>query len=314
MRNSPVASAVFMVHPTTFGYDDQTAQTNAFQNRPAETSATVAERAATEFEAATQQLRDHGIEVVVFRDQPEPSKPNAVFPNNWLSTWPDGRVFLYPMATQSRRVERSPQALQQLAQSFELGQIIDLSRAEDEGKYLESTGAIIFDHAHKLAYAALSPRCDAQLFTDHVQSLGYEPIAFRAADQSGVAVYHTNVLMGVQSTTAVVCAEAISDPAERARVIDSLERTGHQVAIISQTQMNRFCGNVIELQNDRGRRYLLLSQTAHEAFTPDQRLLLGQDKTLLPVAIPTIEAVGGGSARCMVAEVFLPRRVASAVG
>ncbi len=303
---SHIASAVLMVQPTTFGYDAETAKTNAFQHHPNSAAAAVTARAGAEFEGMVAKLRAAGITVVVFRDPANEPKPNAVFPNNWLSTWADGRIFLYPMATASRRVERTPAALSFLADHFKVTTTLDFSDAEQTGRYLEGTGALVFDHEHKLAYAALSPRCDEQLAREHIQSLGYQPVIFSAFDQAGTAIYHTNVVMAIQATTAVLCAEAITDKAERQRVIKSLGKTGHEVVTITPEQMNQFCGNVMELQNAAGERCLVLSQTAFDAFTSDQRATLSQDKTLLSVAIPTIETVGGGSARCMVAEIFLP--------
>ncbi len=304
------ALAVFMVHPTTFGFDEQTAKTNTFQQPLAGSAARLAARAETEFMAMVKQLRDHDIAVVAFEDAPLPPKPNAVFPNNWLTMWPDGRVFLYPMATESRRRERSQAALRQLAGQFELADVVDLSAAERQGRYLEGTGVLVFDHAHRITYASVSPRCDEALARQHIADLGYQPVIFHAY-ANGAAIYHTNVLMGVQTTTAVVCAEAITDAAERQRVLDMFERTGHEVVVITPAQMAQFCGNVMELQNRSGERFLLLSRAAYDGFTLEQRTQLSRDKTLLPVAIPTIETIGGGSARCMVAEIFLPPKKAA---
>jgi hypothetical protein len=308
MKHSHLASQVFMVYPASFGYDDQTAATNMFQHQPTVTRAAVTARAVAEYDAMVVALRAHGIGVVDFHDEPEPPKPNAVFPNNWLTSWPDGRVFLYPMATPSRRSERSPAALHELKRRFELGDVLDLSELEQQERYLEGTGVIVFDHVNRLGYAAVSPRCDATLAAEHIESLGYRPVIFHAADARGTAIYHTNVLMGIQTTTAVICAETIANLPERRRVVDSLEQTGRRVIAITQDQMGHFCGNVIELQNEAGEAFLVLSQTAYDNFTADQRAVLAADKTLLPVAIPTIEAVGGGSARCMIAEIFLPAK------
>lgn len=294
-----------MVQPVSFGFDDQTAQTNTFQNKLTIEANEVTQRALEEFDRFVGRLRQHDIEVTVFRDEPTPPKPNAVFPNNWLSMWPDGRLFLYPMATESRRTERSRMLLHDIAESYEVTELIDFSNEEDAGRYLESTGVMVFDHINKLVYGCLSPRCDGALFQDHAATLGYTPITFDAFANE-TAIYHTNVLMGVQTTTAVVCLEAITDPSQRGMVKRSLEKTGHEVVDITLEQMNRFCGNVLEVCNSHGDKFLVLSQTAYDAFTEEQRRILGKDKTLLPVAIPTIETIGGGSARCMIAEIFLP--------
>lgn len=306
MQKDYVASGVFMVRPTSFGFDEQTAQTNAFQHHLEASQVAITKKAIDEFDAYVQTLKSNGIDVVVFDDSPTPPKPNAVFPNNWLSTWRDGSVVLYPMATESRRRERTDTALDALRRSYAVQTVEDISDAELRGEYLEGTGAIVFDHRNKIAYACISARCDAGLFDRHVTELGYRPLAFCAYDQAGTAIYHTNVLMGVQRTTAVLCAEAITDAQERERVLSELQATGHDVVGITLEQMAHFCGNVIEIQNRQGEHFLLLSQTAYDAFTPDQRIQLSRDKTLLPIAIPTIETIGGGSARCMVAELFLP--------
>lgn len=297
-----------MVHPKNFGFNEQTAKTNAFQNRVNIKPEDLHRLANQEFNAMVGSLRDHGIHVTVFDDPDyKHHKPDAVFPNNWLSTWPDGRVFLYPMATESRRIERSFMALQKLAEDYKVTQIIDISKTEEYDAFLEGTGAMTFDHQNKIVYGCISPRCDKSLFISHALQLGYKPVIFHAYDKTGTAIYHTNVLMGIASTTAVICAEAIDDTAERAEVLETLAGTGHQVVEITQEQMTSFCGNVLELQNDHGDLFLAMSQTAFGAFTPEQRLTLGQDKTLLPFDIHTIETVGGGSVRCMLAEVFLPR-------
>ena len=296
---------VLMVQPISFGFDDQTAQTNTFQNKLDMAPREVTQRALREFDSYVNKLRRHDIDVIVFKDQPLPAKPNAVFPNNWLSTWADGKVFLYPMATESRRIERSEKLLHDLNESFGVEEIIDYSKQEMNDNFLESTGVMIFDHVHKIVYGCLSPRCNEQLFRDHAVELGYRPVCFRAY-ANGTAIYHTNVLMGVQSTTAVICLEAITDVVERQMVKESLEKTGHEVVDITLEQMSKFAGNVLEVQNTHGKKFLVLSQTAYDALTSAQREALSRDKTLLPMAIPTIETIGGGSARCMIAEIFLP--------
>jgi len=296
-----------MVRPTTFGFDEQSAETNSFQHKMSLTPQQVRAQANNEFDAEVAALRQAGIEVVVFTDTDGQPKPDAVFPNNWLSTWPDGHMYVYPMNTPSRRGERSQNALDLLKRHFIVNHITDLSKAEGQGAYLEGTGAIVFDHANKVAYGCISPRCDQNLFEIHARQLGYEPVAFHAYGPKGVPVYHTNVVMGVQHTTAVLCGESITNPQERQLVEDTLTKTGHQLIKITQAQMADFCGNVLELANSQGQHFLALSQTAYNSFTPQQRNMLSQDKTLLPMAIPTIETIGGGSIRCTLAELFLPQ-------
>lgn len=253
-------------------------------------------------------LRSKGVHVTVFEDTDALRKPDAVFPNNWFSAWPNGQVYLYPMATESRRTERSYMAIHALAQDFSITQVTDISGVEQHGFALESTGVIIFDHENKIAYGCISPRCDASLFVNHSLALGYQPILFHAYGADGTAIYHTNVLMGIQSTTAVICAEAITDEQERTHVVETLKNTGHDVVEITQDQLTSFCGNVLELRNDIGERFLAMSQTAYDNFTDEQRTRLGKDKQLLPFDVTTIETIGGGSVRCMLGEVFLPRK------
>lgn len=299
-------SSLLMVRPLTFGYDAETAKSNAFQHQSAMSTGEIRRKAGAEFEAAVKILRDNGIEVIVFDDPEAIDKPDAVFPNNWLSTWPDGHIYLYPMATESRRRERSKTALEQLKQSFTAQETIDISYSEANGHFLESTGVMIFDHIAKIVYGCRSIRCDEALFRNHAAILGYEPIIFDAFDTTGYPIYHTNVLMGVQTTTAVVCLDAIGDTAQKEVVIHQLTSTGHDIIDISHEQMKAFCGNVLEITNKNGERFLAMSQHAYDAFTIDQRQRLSRDKTLLPIAIPTIETIGGGSVRCMLAEIFLP--------
>jgi len=305
MPTSQSTRHLLMIRPNSFGYDAQTAVTNVFQHRPQSEAAAARARAQAEFDAYVGLLRSHGIEAIVFDDPPEPPKPNGVFPNNWLSTTPDGRIFLYPMATPSRRAERNPAVLAMLGQSFQVSAVRDLSDAESHDAFLESTGVMVFDHINAVVYACVSARCDEALLVAHAKELGYTPVIFRAYDQ-GLPVYHTNVMLGIQTTTAVICSAVISDKAERERVLSSLRATGRTIVDISAAQMEQYCGNVLEVQNHAGHRFLLLSASAYAAFTPSQLEVLGHDKALLPVALPTIEAIGGGSARCMVAEIFLP--------
>jgi hypothetical protein len=303
--NNQSAKAVLMVRPTSFGFDEQTAVSNAFQNKPTEAQDEILAHANDEFQQAVNTLSANGIEVLTFEDDITPPKPNAVFPNNWFSSWSDGQVFLYPMATESRRIERSDAVLDALKKYFKVSNVTDLSDSEKDRQYLESTGVMIFDHVNKIVYGCTSVRCDETLFKDHAEKLGYKPVLFHAYDENGVAIYHTNVLMGVQSNTAVVCLDAVTDETERKTLVMSLEETNHEVINITHAQMNAFCGNVLELQNQAGKHFLALSQTAYDNFAPKQREQLSRDKTLLPLSIPTIETIGGGSVRCMLGEIFL---------
>lgn len=308
MPISQSTSSLLMVRPHTFGFDRETAESNVFQHQSALPVSEIRQKAITEFELAVKQLRDRDMEVIVFDDPDPKDKPDAVFPNNWLSTWPSGKIFLYPMATESRRQERSDNALNLLEQNFDIKEVTDLSSSEARGQFLESTGVMIFDHIAKVVYGCRSIRCDETLFREHAHILGYEPIIFDAFDANGFPIYHTNVLMGVQTATAVVCLDAIRDARQRENLVSNLTSTGHDIIAISHEQMNAFCGNVLELTNRTGQRFLAMSQHAYDAFSPEQRKRLSKDKILLPLSIPTIETIGGGSVRCMLAEIFLPRR------
>jgi hypothetical protein len=304
------AFAVLMVKPSHFGYDHDTASSNSFQKLLDLPTDEITKQVEIEFNAVVDGLRRHGITVIVAEDNGITPKPSAVFPNNWISTWPDGKVFIYPMATASRRIERNKDFLKLLGQDFNVTEIIDLSDFETKGSYLESTGSIVFDHRHKIAYCCLSARSTPALFKEHVASLGYQPVSFQAHSR-GVAIYHTNVMMGIQSSTAVVCLSAIVDTDERTRVSELITTTGHQLVVINEAQLESYCGNVLELHNRQLERFLVMSQSAYDSFSNDQKASLERDKQLLPFAIPTIEALGGGSIRCMLTEIFLPLQVKS---
>lgn len=302
-----LARTVLLVRPASFGFNAETALTNHFQQTPAGLDApTAQQQALAEFDAAVGALRAAGVRVLVFEDTAAPPKPDAVFPNNWLTLHPDGRAILYPMCAPSRRPERRPDILAALARQFQLTEILDLSAHEAENRFLEGTGSIIFDHPHRLAYAALSPRTDAALLAQVCAHLGYRAVPFRAVDARGQAIYHTNVMMCLGPDFAVICLESLPDAAERAAVTAELTGTGHAVVDITLEQVARFAGNMLVVQPATGRPALVLSQSAHDALTPAQRQQLTRHCDLLPLRIPTIETLGGGSARCMLAEVLLP--------
>lgn len=303
------ARTVFLVRPARFGFNAETAASNHYQQAPAApVAATAAEQARQEFEAAVAALRRRGVRVLVFDDTAEPAKPDAVFPNNWLTLHADGRAVLYPMCAPSRRAERRPDIVAALAREFALREVLDFSAHEADNRFLEGTGSIVFDHARRVAYAALSPRTDAALLAEVAGQLGYRPVAFHATDAQGQAIYHTNVMMCLGPGFAVICLDSLTDAHERAAVQASLAEAGREVIAISQAQVARFAGNMLALQPATGRPVLAMSQSAYEALTPAQREQLEAYCELLPLAIPTIEALGGGSVRCMLAEVWLPER------
>ncbi|RSK43301.1 citrulline utilization hydrolase CtlX [Hymenobacter perfusus] len=308
-------TSVFMVRPTRFTFNTETAHSNHFQGFMAGLDdSAIQARAFEEFDAMVARLRGHGVQVLVFEDTAEPHTPDAVFPNNWGTFHPDGRALLYPMCAPNRRAERRPDILEVLGQQFSLREVVDLSSHEQQGRFLEGTGSIIFDHLHHVAYACLSARTEQTLFADVcTRLLGYRPVAFHAYDALRQEIYHTNVMMCVGTEFAVICLESITDTAERTAVVTSLTGTGHEIIAISLEQVARFAGNMLELRSAAGTTLLAMSQSAYDALTPAQRHVLGQYAELLPLAIPTIETIGGGSARCMLAEVFLPATAQAAV-
>ncbi|GAB3298160.1 arginine deiminase-related protein [Hymenobacter humi] len=304
------ASTVFMVRPARFSFNEETAVSNHFQQAIAGLQeAQVQARAFAEFDAAVASLRAHGVQVLVFDDTAAPAKPDAVFPNNWVSLHADGTAILYPLCAPNRRPERRRDIVAAFQAQFNVTEVLDLSAHEQEGRFLEGTGSIIFDHEHCVAYAGLSPRTDAGLLAEVAARLGYQPVAFRAQDAAGHAIYHTNVMMCVGAGFAVVSLESIADAAEQAAVVASLTATGHEIVDISLAQVAHFCGNMLTLQPTTGRELLVMSQSACTALTAAQKHTLERYCELLPLAITTIETIGGGSARCMLAEVFLPAAV-----
>lgn len=293
---------ILLVRPANFGFNEETRSSNAFQRKLLEDAGTVKQKAVAEFDGFALALRSHGVNVFVFDDPISPAKTDAVFPNNWVSFHSDGTVVLYPMLSPNRRHERRADIIESLREHFEITNVIDLSTYEGDGCFLEGTGSIVFDHANKIAYASLSPRTDRGLFIQLCEELKYSPITFTARDQDGSAIYHTNVMMCVGERFAVVCLESITDAYERSIISAKLGATGHEIIDIDFDQMNNFAGNLLAL----GDGLLVMSQSAFGSLTAKQKLTLEKYSELLPLAIPTIETVGGGSARCMIAEIFLP--------
>ncbi|QJX48051.1 amidinotransferase [Hymenobacter taeanensis] len=303
------ASTVFLVRPVRFSFNVETAASNHFQQAVSVGSeAEVQAKVQAEFDQVVATLRFRGVRVTVFDDTPEPHTPDSIFPNNWLTLHPDGRVLLYPMCAPNRRLERRPDILATLGQQFHISEVLDLSGPELAGQFLEGTGSMVFDHEHRVAYAAISPRTDPNLFRQVCTLLGYRPVLFHAFDERGLAIYHTNVMMCVSAGVAVVCLESIPDAAERAAVVAALSATGHHLVAISLRQVAHFAGNMLSLRGAQEQPLLALSQRAFEALTPEQRATLGHYCELLPLPIPTIETLGGGSIRCMLAEVYLPEK------
>jgi hypothetical protein len=292
--------SIFMVRPAAFGYNPQTALTNSFQSELAQASEEIQRKALAEFDAMVELLRAKGVEVHVFHDTPIPSKPDAIFPNNWISMHADGKLILYPMCTVNRRWERRADLVEEFKRKFPIKEVIDLSHYESEDRFLEGTGSIIFDHVHRVAYACLSPRTDRDLFVEVCRLLSYEPIYFHAVSENAQAIYHTNVMMAMGDKYVVICLDSIQDQQERKSVEEKLVQTHHEIISISLNQVNHFAGNMLQLITTSGNKILVMSQLAYQFLTPLQIDQLSKYVELVPIAIPTIETIGGGSVRCMV--------------
>ncbi|MFN0280074.1 MAG: citrulline utilization hydrolase CtlX [Pyrinomonadaceae bacterium] len=300
------ARNILLIRPQNFGYNSETAESNEFQNRSDADESAIKQMALAEFDGFAETLRSKGFGVFVFDDTDEPAKPDAVFPNNWVSFHVDGTVILYPMCAESRRSERRMDIVETLGKEFRVEKIIDLSHYENENRFLEGTGSIVFDHINKTAYACISARTDAELFAEVSQALGYEPVSFHAVDANGRAIYHTNVMMCIGPGFAVICLASIKDEEERSRVFEALRSGGSEIVEISFEQMNHFAGNMLAVSGENAKTFLVLSTRALASFAKEQITTLEKYCELLPVSIPTIEKYGGGGARCMMAEVFLP--------
>ncbi len=298
--------SILMVRPASFGYNEQTALSNAFQNKLNIESQRVRQLVLSEFDAFVDKLRYHGVVVMVIEDNPEAKNPDAIFPNNWISLHADGTVVLYPMCTPNRQSERRMDIIEKLKENHSVTRIVDLSFNEKENRFLEGTGSIIFDHINKIAYACLSPRTDKNLFIDTCKLLGYDAVYFDAVDEDGTAVYHTNVLMCLAEHFVVICLNAVQNQNQKEMITASFKKAGQEIVDISFEQMSHFAGNMLALKSKKGTNLLAASQRAYDSFSQDQLSMIEKYCTLVPLPIPTIETIGGGSARCMIAENFLP--------
>jgi len=304
---------VFLVRPCHFGSNPETAGSNAFQKHISNPTGEIQTTALAEFNELFQALRSAGVVPIVFDDTDRPIKPDAVFPNNWVSFHSDGRVYLYPMEAPNRRIERRVDIVEALSEKygFHVREIVDMSPAENDGQFLEGTGSMVLDRVNRLIYAALSSRTHMSVLADFSQQADFEITAFEAVDSGGHPVYHTNVMMAIGTGFAVICADAITDSLKRRTVLSRLAASDREIVEISIQQMQNFAGNLLELTTVSGETVIVLSRAAYAVLTADQRDLLARFGRVLPVAIETIEKVGGGSVRCMLAEVFLPRLPAS---
>lgn len=301
-------NSVLMIRPARFYPNPQTAVDNAFQRTTRLGSDTLTLMARKEFDAVVQTLRAAGVNVHVFEDTAEPEKPDAVFPNNWISAHHDGRIVLFPMYSAVRRRERRQDIVVELRKHYRVTDVIDYSRFEDEGCCLEGTGSLVLDHLRKIAYVSLSNRSNPKMIQRFADDFSYEPVIFTSIGSNGQAIYHTNVMMCIGTAFAMVGLEMIRNKAERQGVRARLEQTGKEIVELSADQIANFAGNAIELHNQGGEKLLVLSSRAAGVLAEEQREGLSRYARLVPLEIPTIE-LGGGSARCMIATIHLPPRL-----
>ena len=308
-KESQLASSVLMIRPTRFQSNPQTADSNAFQTEPDASPAEQQRAALTEFEGLVSVLRDAGIDVVVFDDTPGPHTPDSVFPNNWVSFHADGTVVLYPMEAENRRGERRPDIIERLDAElgFQVRDVVDLSHHEADGRFLEGTGSMVLDRVNRVAYACLSSRTHLDVLGDFAQRMGYDVVAFEAVDRDGVPIYHTNVLMNVGEKLAVICDAAIPRDDQREAVLERLKSTGHEIVLLDFDQLEAFAGNMLELRTADGVPVMAMSQRAWDSLGAEKRAKLEANGRVVIAAIDDIEDSAGGSVRCMLAEIHLPK-------
>ena len=293
---------LLMVRPYQFYFNQQTAANNFFQSDIDIENAN--ELAIAEFDVMVAQLRAHQIKVNVVQDTKDPSTPDAIFPNNWISTHAGGTLCLYPMYAENRRAERKSTVLDFLYSNYKIQNVLDLTDLEKEGKFLEGTGSMVLDHQNKIAYGCLSERLDKEAFTNWCDKMQFNPIAFKAVDDKAQPIYHTNVLMCMGNQFVVICLESIPNELEKQMLLESFLQTNKEVITISQDQLNHFAGNMLQVFDMHEKPHLIMSEQAHASLHPAQIKSLEKYNPILPISIPTIEALGGGSTRCMMAEIY----------
>ena len=294
---------ILMVRPYQFYFNQQTAANNFFQSNINIENAN--ELAIAEFDAMVEKLRAHQIKVNVIQDTKDPSTPDSIFPNNWVSTHEGGTLCLYPMFAQNRRAERKSTVIDFLESNYKIENTLDLTDLEKEGIFLEGTGSMVLDHQNKLAYGCLSERLDKNAFYEWCDKMQFKAIAFKAVDDKAQPIYHTNVMMCMANQFVVICLESIPNEQEKQIVLESFKKSNKEVIEISQDQLNHFAGNMLQVFDTNEKPHLIMSEQAHTSLDPAQLKSLEKYNPLLPISIPTIEALGGGSTRCMMAEIYL---------
>ncbi|QEE49437.1 amidinotransferase [Flavobacterium alkalisoli] len=305
-----ITDTILMIRPVAFRMNEQTAVNNYYQKVMDNLLPdTVNAKAQQEFDAFADKLKAAGVNVVVVDDTVNPDTPDSIFPNNWVSFHENGDVALYPMFAENRRLERREEILDMLEdKGFVIENIVDYTSAEEDDIFLEGTGSIVLDRANHKAYCALSPRAEEELFIEFCEDFEYTPVifeAFQTVNGERKHIYHTNVMMCIGETFAVICAECIDDKKERKMVLDNLKSDGKEIILLTEEQLNHFAGNMLQVRGNNDRSYLVMSASAHQVLTKDQIAKIEKHTEILSSSLDTIEACGGGSARCMMAEVFL---------
>lgn len=305
-------NTVLMIAPVQFGFNPDAAETNSFMEADTGLSGEARQKiqaaAREEFIRFVEVLRKAGMNVITVEDTPEPHTPDSIFPNNWISTHDDGRIVLYPMEPENRRLERRADIVIDLANRFGFAKTEDLSGFEDNGVFLEGTGSLVLDRDNKIAYANRSSRMHSEALQDFAQRMGFTALEFTSRRKDGGQIYHTNVMMAVGDGASVICADVIPDAGERQAVLDSLRKHQRVVVEISEAQMDEFAGNMLHLRNSNGEKFWVMSSRAYNALTPEQIKALEHNSSLLHAPLDAIERYGGGSARCMLAEIFVPEK------
>ncbi|HZW63789.1 MAG TPA: arginine deiminase-related protein [Flavobacteriaceae bacterium] len=306
-----ITNTILMIRPVQFRMNEQTAVNNYFQEDLDIKNKEINARAQEEFDAFVFKLKSRGVNVVVVEDILESDTPDSIFPNNWVSFHENGTVALYPMFAENRRKERREDILLLLEeQGFVINEIMDYTAAEEESVFLEGTGSLLLDRVHKIAYCALSPRADEDLFIEFCEDFDYFPVVFTAnqtVNGERLPIYHTNVMMCLGEAFAVICLDSIDDKKERKQVLHHLKETHKEVVAITETQMHQFAGNMLQVKGENNQSFLVMSEAAYRSLTPQQVSTLEKHSAIIYSSLETIETCGGGSARCMMAEVFLPK-------
>ena len=299
-------SHILMIRPVNFGYNAETAVNNAFQVQSYEHN--IQQMARQEFDDFVAILQDNGVDITVIEDTLIPHTPDSIFPNNWISFHSDGTLMLYPMFATNRRAERKKHVLERIQEKFVVNKKVDLSNYEAKNEFLEGTGSMVLDRENRIAYACISPRTDEKVLTDFCTRMKYTPVVFNATDGNGYAIYHTNVLMCVADKYVVICLESVSDPLQNKLVAETIIDSKKKIIPITLHQVDHFAGNMLQVENKTGEKLLIMSTQAFESLTNGQVEELGTYNRIIHSPLTTIETNGGGSARCMMADVHLPRR------